>query len=317
MDTESSLEDTSTIENTSPKSGKNCKICHQSLHSPDDNSSSCLICSQNVCESCSTLRDNSRKRQCNKCVKFLNFLPVNLIKDLSSELLTNSELLKKHENIQKEIQQNKQKLHDMDEEAKKIPEKKIIIDTLKVELAENIKKIHEITIEIKTLTNENTELECFINEKEEKIGKLTQELEKIKSEVQECKKNSNFIPPDCGEVYRENEELKARLKEIEKEHMTYTQQMIEALELLKVQLYREKTENSELKMIVESSHGDETFEALEVEKAKARELQEELKIAKRQLELMRGSRIEDKELEELDKDNIDDPSGKPCKCLIY
>ena len=55
---------------------------------------------------------------------------------------------------------------------------------------------------------------------------------------------------------------------------------------------------------------------LEIEKTRARELQEELSIAKKQLELMRGSKNE-AAFEPFATDYIDDPASTPCKCLIY
>ena len=173
-----------------------------------------------------------------------------------------------------------------------------------------------MTLEIKNLSAERDNFDVLLTEKDVEIEKITEELVLVKAELLECKKNSNFIPPDCGKLYLENKELKEKIKESELDHYAYTQQMIEALELLKAQLFKEKNQNVDLKNIIEASNEKNEGEELEIEKTRARELQEELSIAKKQLELMRGSKNE-AAFEPFATDYIDDPASTPCKCLIY
>ena len=69
--------------------------------------------------------------------------------------------------------------------------------------------------------------------------------------------------------------------------------------------------------MIGASHGDEGVDSIELEKARIRELQEELKIARKQLELMRGSRIEEGGFYNIPKEDEEDPSSTPCKCIVY
>ena len=74
--------------------------------------------------------------------------------------------------------------------------------------------------------------------------------------------------------------------------------------------------DKKFKNVITCSIGKNEGEELEIEKTRARELQEELSIAKKQLELMRGSKNE-AAFEPFATDYIDDPASTPCKCLIY
>ena len=188
---------------------------------------------------------------------------------------------------------------------------------MKIELRENLKKIQEFNSEIQILTNTKEGLINALKEKDVKIEEMVEEIRKVKAEVLECKKNSNFIPQNCGDLYLENQELKEKIKEIEHEHYLYTQHMIEALELLKLQLQKEQLENSGLKSIIDSPTEEEYTTALENEKNKIRELQEELRIVKKKIELVRENKDEQSNFEPLSTENRDDPEGVPCKCIIY
>ena len=79
---------------------------------------------------------------------------------------------------------------------------------------------------------------------------------------------------------------------MEQDHITYTQQLVESLELLKSQLIKERNENSETRSRSDSSNDIENSESIEIEKSRIKELQEELRISRRQLELMRASRVD-------------------------
>lgn len=317
MDQESDSDEMTSAEGFPNHDNKLCPVCKADFEKLESIPSLCGICSKKVCDSCSSLVETTAKRQCHKCTQFISYISASTLRQLHEENLTNLELTEKLIAMQKEVQDGKYKLKEASEEAVKGEERILVIEALQGELAGNLKKLQELTMEFKNLSTERDELDVLLTEKEVKIERMSEELFRVKAEIFECKKNSNFIPPDCGELFLENQELKEKLKELEHEHYTYTHQMIEALELLKVQLYREQTENSGLKQIIDLSNEKELCEDLEQEKAKARELQEELKIAKRQIELMRGSRIEVAGFEPLGTEPVDEPATTPCKCVIY
>jgi chromosome segregation ATPase len=206
--------------------------------------------------------------------------------------MTNHELSSKVSKLQEEINGNVKRLKKLNDDLESIEEKQTIIDTLQIEVDQNVLKIKEITIGIKTLNLENEEMDKIILDKEDIIESLSQELCRVKAESAENKRNSNTIPPECLELYQENQELKAKLKEMETEHINYTQQLVDCLEMLKVQLVKERSEGNDFRSVGESANDLDSNESIELEKNRIKELQEELRIARRQLELMRSSRVE-------------------------
>ena len=271
---------------------KQCSLCEQTFIKSPDAHYSCILCTKSICESCSVSQDNSVYRYCVKCYKFLIYLPSSSIQQLQLEAVTNHELSSKVTKLQEEITVNVKRLKRLNNDLDSLDEKQTIIDTLQTEVDQNVLKIKEVTIGIKTLNLENEEMERILCEKAEIIEVLSQELTKIKSEAAENKRNSNAIPPECSELYQENQELKSKLKEMEQDHITYTQQLVESLELLKSQLIKERNENSETRSRSDSSNDIENSESIEIEKSRIKELQEELRISRRQLELMRASRVD-------------------------
>jgi chromosome segregation ATPase len=317
MDSESNSDEMTSAENFSNHDNKSCPVCRLNFEAQETESSVCDICSKRVCESCSSFQEKASTRYCNKCQKYLSYISSTTLQQLQAETLTNQELTAKLITLQKELQQGKNRLKDLSEEMEKLEEKKTVISLLRQESEENQKKIQKLSLEIKNLSSEKDELESLLIEKDAKIDKVNQELLRLRAEILECKKNSNFIPPGCGELYIENKDLKEKIKELEQDHCAYTQQMIDALELLKAQLFREKSQNIDLMNIIESSNEKENKASLENERINLRELQEELRLAKKQLELMRASRIEEAGFEPLSTDKFDGPDSTPCKCVVF
>ena len=316
MDSESNSDEMTSAENFPNHENKFCPVCKSNFEKLEIASYVCGICSRKICDSCYVLQEGSLGRQCNKCTQYISYISAATLQQLHSESLTNKELTLKLAQMQKEIEDGRNRLQEVSEETTKTEERRLIIETLHQELEENTLKAQEMNAELTSLYSERDDLEVLLEEKEITIEKITEEIVRLKAEVLQCKKNSNFIPPDCGELYLENQELKDKVKEMEQEHYAYTHQMIEALELLKAQLYRERTENTDLKSMIDSSNEKGLAEALEMEKTRVRELQEELRIVKKQAEIMRGSNGESG-FESLATELQDGPDTTPCKCIIY
>ena len=276
----------------SEASCKQCSLCQQPNSKSLESRYSCILCTKSACESCSVSSENSSYRYCTKCYKYLIYLPSSSVQQLQLEAMTNHELSSKVTKLQEEITGNVKRLKRLNGDLDCLDEKQTIIDTLQTEVDQNILKIKEITIGIKTLNLENEEMDRILFEKEEIIDTLTQELTKIKSEAAENKRNSNTIPSECYGLYQENQDLKSKLKEMETDHINYTQQLMESLELLRAQLIKERNENSETRSTSDTSNDIENNESIEIEKTRIKELQEELRISRRQLELMRSSRVD-------------------------
>lgn len=310
MDSDHSAEETFNLHD---RNGQSCPICYQALDLAADARPVCILCNKKTCESCSIIQESPTFRYCCRCCKFLPFLPQTTIQQLQLETLTNLELTSKLSNMQDELAKGAEKFKALDQELECLEDKKYVIETMQYEVNENIKKIHDITLDIKTLNSENSELDILIQEKQDRIDYLNKELNKIKSEALESKLNSNTIPPECSDLFHENQELKEKLKEMESDHITYTQQMIDSLELLKAQLFKEKAEKTELK--TEISIENEELEQVEAEKKRIIELQEELRITKRQLELMRSNRVEDKAFRS--KKDSNNPELNKKKCQVF
>ena len=317
MDSESNSDEMTSAENFPNHENKSCPVCKLNFEKLELSSHVCGICSRKVCDSCSISQETIVGRQCNKCTLYISYISAATLQQLQAESLTNKELNLKLAQMHKEIEDGRNRLQDTSEETTKAEERRLIIDTLQHELDKNTVKVQEMDAELKSLNEERNNFEVLLEEKEINIEKITEDLSRLKEEVLQCKKNSNFIPPDCGELYMENQELKEKVKEMEQEHYAYTHQMIEALELLKAQLYRERTENTDLKSMIDSTNEKGVVEALEFEKNRVRELQEELRIAKKQAENIRASYNEEPGFESFGTEARDGPDTTPCKCIIY
>lgn len=307
MDSDHSAEESNNIQD---RPGQSCPICHQSLDSATDAKPICILCNKKTCESCSIIQESPTFRYCCRCCKFLSFLPPSTIQQLQLETLTNLELTSKLSSMQEELNKGSEKFKALDNELESLEDRKFVIETMQYEVNENIKKIHDLTLDIKILKSENEEIDIIIKEKQDRIDQLNRELNKIKSDAIESKLNSNTVPSECTELFHENKDLKDKLKEMETEHITYTQQMIDSLELLKTQLCREKTEKTEL--MNEITLENEELERVEAEKKRIVELQEELRITKRQLELMRGNRVEESSFKSTKGNKKEDLDKKKC-----
>jgi chromosome segregation ATPase len=212
--------------------------------------------------------------------------------------------------LRKEIQESQGKVERIDNEIEKIEENQGIFNLNHEELSENMSKFLEVASDIKSITKKTVELEGLISEKDFKIIKITEELDKIKDQAAESKKNSDCLPQNDSELFMENQELKEKLKNFEQEQISNTSYLIDVLEGLKSQLYKEKSGKSE----GENLTGCEKI-GIEEQKKKIRRLKEELKIAKKQLEMMKNSRIEEEGVE--DSPMIEERLNPHKKCMIY
>ena len=340
MEIETLSDKITSSEDFSNKENKICMTCKTCFNKIDSNPSICEICSRNICESCSTHKEYLTK-QCNSCTKYISFLYSTTFQRLKIENILNKDLSASVSKFQEEIKGNQGKLNENSLESTNMNDQKTLFERFKQEILQNSEKMFEMMIEISLLSDEKTKLDILIVEKNEKIDQLSTELLKTRTELLEYKNNLNVSPQGCGELYLENFELKAKIKEIEQDYFNSTHQIIEALELLKFQLTKEKNENiglihqinnsnqKELEENIENERKKvrgleanninlkELEENLENERTRIRELEEELRITKEHVQVLNRNKNDSTAFEQLGTEKQDDPAGIPCKCIIY
>lgn len=297
-----------------PSSPKNSLIpfCHICKSSTSPFLPSCTICSKHYCSSCSsTIKSSEIIETCSKCASKTHKLSKSLAHNLEKAKESNQNTILETMGLEKTLQEIKSSL-----KRPQIIEYERYYTHIQQESSQAYNNLHRLSNEIKLLISEKNKLEVQDLEKEVKIGKLTQELIKNRAEALECKKNSNVIPPNYGELYLENEELKRQIKEIDDDHYVFTQQVVDGLELLKEQIDKERDENIDLRHIIKENCEKKNNEKLDAQKNRVREIEEELEDVKRNLQRMRSYKNDEEEFEKLNEEEPEGPESTPCKCII-
>lgn len=279
MDMDTYSDDMTSPDYISSPRGTYCAVCKLADSKIEGNLQNCKICLMDYCDSCSS----SASDQCKQCASYL--------KDLTSQVsLTLSSLRHKNLALVHQIPSNTGNFSQAPEKGQKNSN---CLSALSLELLSKRRRIIELDLKIEKLS------EDLKNEK--------------KSESQKKVRRMN-----TSELFIENSRLREVVKEFENEQLGLSLQLIDALEVLKVQIERERKEKGEMEKEVDRIRqelrncGKFLNNPPERTKEISNELQEELKTCKQNLQKLRNCGIG---FEALNQE--EDPSGPNCKCIIY
>jgi hypothetical protein len=162
-----------------------------------------------------------------------------------------------------------------------------------------------------------TQLKNSLSSKKSELIELEFKIEelagKLKVEKNKKENQSKIRKMNTSELFIENSRLKDVIREAESEQVLFSLQVMQALEVLKLQIERERKEKTELEKGRENVVGLKAGEGLvEGYKETVKGLQEEVSIVRLNLQKLKkvGSGFETLNQEE-------DPAGPNCKCIIY
>jgi len=273
---------------SSPR-GTYCTVCKLSDSKIESNLQNCRICLMDYCDSCSS----SSHDQCILCSTYLTDLSIQVSQTLHTlnhqNLCLSSHLLRNPQVSEEILKQDSEN-------------QSFVRTQLKDSLSQKKSELIELDLKIEELT-----------------GKVNAEKNKKESQNRIRKMNTS-------EIFIVNSRLKEVIKEVEGEQAVFSFQVMQALEVLKVQNEGERKERSEIEkekekqkekererekkeIVVGIKAGEGSAEGY---KETAKGLQEELNIVKQNLKKFKkvGSGFETLNQEE-------DPAGPNCKCIIH
>lgn len=274
MDMDTYSDDMTSPDYISSPRGTYCAVCKLADSKIEGNLQNCKICLMDYCDSCSSTASD----QCNQCASYLIALT-------SQVSLTLSSLKHKNLSLIHQFPSNTGNSSQVPETTPKNPNSP---SALIQESLTKKRKIIELDSKIEKLSEELKNQK--LNQNQQKIRKMT-----------------------SSDLFIENSRLRDIVKEFENEQLGLSLQLIDALEVLKVQIERERKEKCELEKEAERVREElKTCGGLEKTKEISKDLQEELGSSKLNLQKLRNCGVG---FETLNQE--EDPAGPNCKCIIY